>query len=51
MNQTMRNLIGIFVLLAASFSVVYSQSLTSQRNDGPLVEEFSFLINDFKMDH
>jgi hypothetical protein len=37
-----RPLAGIFVLLVACSSVAYSQSP---------VEEFSFLIKDFKMDH
>src|SRR5215216_7984914 len=37
-----RSLAGIFVLLVACASVTYSQSL---------VEEFSFQIKDFKMDH
>ena len=37
-----RTLAGIFVLLVACSSVAYSQSL---------VEEFSFQIKDFKMDH
>jgi hypothetical protein len=59
MNQTIRNVVGICVLLTATFSVAQSQSLTSPRNhsqaqqrrNGPLVEEFSFLIKDFRMDH
>jgi hypothetical protein len=38
----LRALPGIFVLLVACSAVAYSQSL---------VEEFSFQINDFKMDH
>jgi hypothetical protein len=37
-----RTLAGIFVLLVACSSAAYSQSL---------VEEFSFVIKDFKMDH
>ena len=37
-----RSLAGLFVLLLACSSVAYSQSL---------VEEFSFQIKDFKMDH
>ncbi len=37
-----RTLAGIFVLLLACSSAAYSQSL---------VEEFSFTIKDFKMDH
>jgi len=42
MNQLMRPLIVVLVL-TASFSTAYSQS--------SLVEEFSFQITDFKMDH
>jgi hypothetical protein len=42
MNQLIRPLIVIFVL-TASFSTAYSQS--------SLVEDFSFQIKDFKMDH
>jgi hypothetical protein len=38
----LRSLPGIFVLLLACSAVAYSQSL---------VEEFSFQIKDFKMDH
>jgi hypothetical protein len=38
----LRSLPGIFVLLVACSAVAYSQSL---------VEEFSFQIKDFKMDH
>ena len=37
-----RTLAGVFVLLVACSSAAYSQSL---------VEEFSFVIKDFKMDH
>ena len=60
MYRLMCKLVGVFVLSAASFSVVHSQSLTppqnqvlqqKQANEGLLVEEFSFLIKDFKMDH
>ncbi|HEY0364956.1 MAG TPA: hypothetical protein VGC73_00705 [Pyrinomonadaceae bacterium] len=50
----MRPLIVICVLLAASFSVAHAQSLTvhqQQRRDASLIEEFSFLIKDFRMDH
>ena len=56
-----RKLVGVFLLLAASFSVVYSQSTSttkparashvSQENGGTLIEKFSFVIKDFKMDH
>ena len=62
MKRFRRNLVGVFILLAASFSMVYSQSSTSttkparashtaQENGGTLIEEFSFVIKDFKMDH
>src|SRR5690349_20852769 len=60
MNQLIRNLVGICLLLTASFGVIDAQSprnhstnshVQQQRNDGALVEEFSFLIKDFKMDH
>ena len=62
MNQLMRTLVGIFVLSTATLPVVHSQSLTSRgansiqviqqhSNDGVLIEEFSFLIENFKMDH
>ena len=54
MFQLMRPLIVFLVLLAATFSVAHAQSLTvqqQQRRDASLIEEFSFLIKDFKMDH
>lgn len=60
MNKQMRNLVGIFLVFAASVPVVHSQSLTSKRvnqvvqqkqNGGLLSEEFSFLIKDFKINH
>jgi len=56
MNQPMRNLLGIFLLMASSLPVVYSQSLKpvpqqQYQSRGPLIEEFSFLIKDFKIDH
>jgi len=54
MYEVMRPLIVFFVLLVASFSVADAQSLTVQqpeRRDASLIEEFSFLIKDFKMDH
>src|SRR5215207_6613386 len=50
MNQLMRNVVLVFVLSAASLPVAHSQSL-KQQNEGRLVEEFSFLIKDFRMDH
>src|SRR5215203_6295688 len=54
MNQPMRNLLGIFLLMASSLPVVYSQSLKpvpQQQYQSPVIEEFSFLIKDFKIDH
>ena len=57
MNKLVCNLVGIFLLLAASVAVVHSQSLTpkkvvQQRQSGGLLsEEFSFLIKDFKINH
>lgn len=60
MNKLMRPLIVIFVLSVASFSNVQAQSSKSpankvadqqQRSNGSLIEEFSFLIKDFKLDH
>lgn len=67
MDQFIRNLVGIVLLSAACSPIVYSQtskpsstnkservSLVSQKNqrdDSQLIEEFSFLIKDFKVDH
>ena len=59
MNKLVRNLVGVFLLSAASLTVVHSQSLApksvnqvvQQKNGGALSEEFSFLIKDFKVDH
>lgn len=61
MNKLVCNLVGIFLLSAASLPMVHSQSLTpkkvnqvvqqKQQNGGLLREEFSFLIKDFKIDH
>jgi hypothetical protein len=61
MNQRLRNLLGISLLLVSSLPMVYSQSLQpskynqlaqhQHRSGGPLIEEFSFLIKDFKIDH
>ena len=48
--KLMRNVVLILVLSAAGLPVVHSQSL-KQQNEGPPVEEFSFLIKDFRMDH
>ena len=70
MNQLMRNLLGIFMLSAATLPMAYSQPLKLSRQTlinktgrvskvfqqkqvegGLLIEEFSFLIKDFKIDH
>jgi len=61
MNKLVRNLVGTFLLSAASLTVVHSQSLTpkkvnqvvqqKQQSSGLLSEEFSFLIKDFQIDH
>jgi hypothetical protein len=48
MNKQTCNLIVILVFLVVSSPVVYSQ--TAPRN-GSLVEEFSFVLKDFKIDH
>lgn len=57
MTQLRRPLV-ILLLLAASFSTVYAQPsfknktpIQQQRSSGTPVEEFSFTIKDFKMDH
>jgi len=58
MTELTRPVLVIFLLLAASCSTVYAQSspktetpIQQQRSSGALVEEFSFTIKDFKMDH
>jgi hypothetical protein len=40
----------VFVFLLVSAPVVYAQSGSTQRN-GSIVEEFSFSLKDFKIDH
>lgn len=50
MNKQTCNLIAIFVFLVVSSPVVYSQKASTPRN-GLLVEEFSFSLKDFKIDH
>ena len=50
MNKQTCNLIAIFVFLIVSSPVVYSQTASTPRN-GLLVEEFSFSLKDFKIDH
>ena len=60
MKKLVRSVVGILVLSTASLPAVYGQSSapgqvshTSQQKQhgGRLSEEFSFLINDFKIDH
>jgi hypothetical protein len=65
MNHIVRNLLGIFILATATLPIVHSQSLKPSQpterarqlsrqqhaQNGPLIEEFSFLIKDFKTDH
>ena len=61
MHKLVRNLVGAFLLSAASLTVVHSQSVApkkvsqvvqqKQQNGGLLNEEFSFLIKDLKIDH
>ncbi len=61
MHKLVLNLVGAFLLSAASLTVVHSQSIApkkvnqvvqqKQPNGGLLSEEFSFLIKDFKIDH
>ena len=41
----------IFVLLLLITPAVYSQALKTSPHAGALVEEFSFVIKDFRMDH
>ncbi|HXQ71266.1 MAG TPA: hypothetical protein VN844_12300 [Pyrinomonadaceae bacterium] len=50
MNKQTCNLFAIFVFLVVSSPVVYSQTASIPRN-GSLVEEFSFVLKDFKIDH
>ena len=50
MNKLVLNLIGILLFSVVSLPAVYSQTLTTPRN-GSLVEEFSFSLKDFKIDH
>lgn len=50
MNKLICNLIIICVFSVVSLPVVYSQTVATPRN-GSLVEEFSFSLKDFKIDH
>ena len=62
MKQLLATLLGILLLSASSFSISYSQSLKTsgpptrpaqqrQRQPSQLIEQFSFSLPDFKMDH
>jgi hypothetical protein len=53
MRQLSRRLLGIVLLTISSGLVIYAQSPApiSRQTAGTLVEEFSFLIKDFKIDH
>lgn len=56
MNKLVCSLLGIFLFSAMSLPVVYSQTVSNQvvqqkQDGGPPVEEFSFLLSDFKIDH
>lgn len=53
MRQTSRRLLGIVLLLISSGLVAFSQTPAPRLrpNPAPLIEEFSFLIKDFKIDH
>ena len=51
MRQQSRRLLGIVVLTISSGLVVYSQSPAPRLKTAPPVEEFSFVIKDFKIDH
>ncbi|HEU4712471.1 MAG TPA: hypothetical protein VFS76_12945 [Pyrinomonadaceae bacterium] len=59
MKQLLGHLLGIVLVSTSSMVMVYSQSpkpaprqtVKAPSQSGALVEEFSFLIRDFKMDH
>lgn len=56
MRQPLAHLLGIVLLTISSMVMVYPQSSTpagnsSARASGNAVEEFSFLIKDFQLDH
>jgi hypothetical protein len=64
MNQIIRGMLGIFILFTLTLPMTQAQSIkrsnltarvsqVSQQqhlHTGPLIEEFSFLIKDFKID-
>lgn len=64
MNRPVCNLIGIFLLSFLSFPAVHSQTpaktgtvkkstpvVQKKQGEGRLIEEFTFSLKDFKMDH
>ena len=58
MKQLLANLLGIFLVSASSFSIAYSQTgfptrIAQQRQQqtSQLIEQFSFSIPSFEMDH
>jgi len=50
MTKILCNLIAIFVFSLVSIPTAYPQTVPAQRN-GSLIEEFSFSLKDFKIDH
>lgn len=55
MNKLFRNVILIFLFSAVTVPLVHSQTpanrLAQPRDNAQLIEEFSFLLKDFKMNH
>src|SRR4051812_39443313 len=55
MNKLLCNLVLVLLFSAVSVPVVYSQTSSDRvaqpQDGGRLVEEFSFSLKDFKMDH
>ena len=55
MNKLLCNVVLIFLLSAVSLPMVYSQTslnrVAQPQPSGRLIEEFSFSLKDFKMDH
>lgn len=50
MNKLVCNVIVVLLFSVVSLPAVYSQTASTTRN-GSLVEEFSFSLKDFKIDH
>ncbi|HEY0726891.1 MAG TPA: hypothetical protein VGD38_02405 [Pyrinomonadaceae bacterium] len=50
MNKLLLNVTGIILFTFVSLPAVYSQTVSTPRN-GSLVEEFSFVLKDLKIDH